>query len=161
MKKSTTGKAKRFLSFMILFVLCIAGYDYFPSFAESNGISSSQQIVKGTIVSYLATSRVDGEPFLIISLNDRKKYRLTPEHGLGYGVGDDVVLIIDIDGRGGLQDEISRLYPDVIPVKSVKILATVLPGTNKKVKYPVTVPPVVIEEEGRDLREERGTVITK
>jgi hypothetical protein len=118
------------IGFLILVVLPI------NIFAKSE-VSSC--IVHGTIVDVFVTKKLYGKPFLVITLDNNKKYRLKPHHGLSAGIGDVIEIKVDYF-KNRKEDEVDRVFPGLIRVLSYKTLATIIPGTNRKLKYPITIP---------------------
>lgn len=107
----------------------------------------AEKIVRGTIVESLVTTTLDGAVFQILTLNDGKKYRLLPEHGMGFAKKYDVEIKIKSGKEPNGEDEISMRYPNTIPVSSIKITAIPILGSNKKIKYPLTDPPEIINSD--------------
>ncbi len=131
----------KILLMMILFNSLLVANTY--ANADANIIERRKINVRGTIIGIILTETLKGPSFLIIQLDDGNKYRLKPEHGLGFIVGSDVELEITDTYK---EDEISLLYKEMIYVNNINITAMAIPGTKKKVKYPPTNPPEILTQ---------------
>ena len=75
----------------------------------------------------------------IITLSNGKKYRLSPAPVKGIGKDYNVELMLVKNTKPNKNGEYKA--------HSIKITAIPIPGTNKKLKYPSTNPPVIIDED--------------
>lgn len=106
---------------------------------EANNTENTFKKVYGTIVGVILTETLSGNQYLIIQLDDGNKYRLKSNHGLLFRAGSDVELEV-LYGKGRHEND------KLISVNSIMITAISYPGTNKKVKYPPSNPPEIIEQ---------------
>jgi hypothetical protein len=76
--------------------------------------------------------------YLVLTLSNGEKYRLTPEQGRGLGKGFDVELKLIKNTKPNYKGEYE--------VRSAKISFIPIPGKNEKLKYPPNDTPEIIEE---------------
>ena len=128
---------------ILLVIILLNGFMFANAYANGIGNPNGEgkYDVRGTIVGIILTETLNGSSFLILQLDDGKKYRLRPQHGLGFIVGSDVELET---GDTYEEDEISLLYKEMIYVNNINVTAMAIPGTKKKVKHPPTNPPEIL-----------------
>ena len=138
---------------ILLMVTLLSCFSFINAFANDDSNTNEGEkknlSVRGTIVGIILTETLKGPSFLIIQLDDEKKYRLKPEHGLGFIVGSDVEIHTTDTYE---EDEISLLYKKMIYVREIKVTAMAIPGSKKKIKIPTTNPPEILYQSEEILK---------
>jgi len=132
-KQLSMFKLQFILSGLVVFSLIVLATNSLNSGAlasEKHDIT----LVKGTVKNIIIIQKPDGEIVKILELGDGKKYRLRQPHKQGIGEGFDVELLIPAK-FDPIKDEVSAIYPNTIPVISIRVTAIPIPGSRHKLIY--------------------------
>lgn len=111
--------------------------------------------IEGTIINTILIKPSEDATFLILVLDNGKKYRLDPKHGLGFSKNFDVKLTIPAYSNPEVYDDVSVFHPDAISVITIEITAIPIPNSKEKIKYLHTMPPKTIKT-GTEKRNGKG-----